>query len=104
MPRVLVADDDPQMRGILRTALEEGDFDLLVLDVFMPALGGLDILRSLPPRLRGTPVFVMTGGADRPRKEPLDQARRLGASRTFSKPFDLADLVKEAVAATKGKP
>lgn len=124
MPSVLVADDDPQMRGILRTALEgagfrvaeaengiralraleEGDFDLLVLDVFMPGLGGLDVLRGLPPRLRGTPAIVMTGGADRPQVEPLDQAKRMGAVRTFSKPFELAEMVKEAVAATKGKP
>jgi CheY-like chemotaxis protein len=116
-PKVLVADDDPQMRGLLLRVMEETgfdvaevangsdalnamastDFDLLVLDLFMPHLGGLDVLQALLRRGSRTPVIAMTGGADRSVEEPLKRALALGAATVFAKPFDVAEFAETAV-------
>ena len=117
MKQVLVVDDDANIRTVLRLILEKegfevdeagsgdgalrklqgGGYDLLILDVFMPMMGGLSVLEMRPPWTRSIPVFVISGGADRTASEALDRARELGAVRTFSKPFD----VKEVAAAAR---
>jgi CheY-like chemotaxis protein len=120
MPTAIVADDDPQIREVVRNVLQDGGFhvievgngmkalgalqshaaDLIVLDIFMPELGGLAFLENLPARYRNIPVIAMTGGADMQPGDLLDRAKRLGAARVFSKPFKvdaLAEAVRELV-------
>ncbi len=116
MPSVLVVDDDKDLRDVVRVVLEHSGFtvseatnglealrklearsvDLIVLDVFMPELGGIGFLENLPARFRKIPVIAMSGGADRGVSEPLQRAQKLGAARVFPKPFEVQALEQAA--------
>ena len=115
MRRVLVAEDDPDIADALRQALTERldveldvvangalvmDFvaarrpDLLILDVALPGLNGLDVfdlLRS-DPRLQGVPVLFLTGLPER--AETASAAT--GVHEVLAKPFDIDDLIARA--------
>ena len=78
--------------------------DVVTMDLTMPEMDGIEILRALrggpaPPR-----VLVMTGGSVLLKRDFLDAARMLGADATIAKPFgasDLAAAVAEALAARR---
>ena len=81
MSRILVIDDEDVIRGlvteILETAgheitsaqsaenalalLEDNEFDLVVSDVIMPGLSGIDLLEAIRARRASLPVVLMTG-------------------------------------------
>jgi DNA-binding response OmpR family regulator len=110
--RVLVAEDEPDITDALRQALTErldveldivanGALvmdsvaarrpDLLILDVALPGLNGLDVfdlLRS-DPRLQGVPVLFLTGLPER--AETATAAT--GVHEVLAKPFDVDDLI-----------
>jgi two-component system OmpR family response regulator len=71
------------------TALMTNNYDLLILDLGLPRLSGLDVLRRLRARKSGTPVLILTAldGVD-DRVKGLD----LGADDYMVKPFELAEL------------
>ena len=115
-PRVLVAEDDAEMRRLVVDALrkdgyeiiEESDggrllvriaaiysfdgtadpFDLIVSDVRMPVCSGLDILKGLRDAHWTTPVVLMTAFGD---DETRMRATKLGAL-LFDKPFTMQSL------------
>src|SRR6476646_4246037 len=108
-PRVLVVDDDPQLREALSRALELDGYDvatasngvkaldaisadrpdLMVLDVMMPYVGGLDVCRTLRDRKDRLPILVLTA-----RDEVGDRVAGLdaGADDYLTKPFALEEL------------
>src|SRR5947199_8339995 len=108
-PRVLVVDDDPQLREALTRALELDGYDvstasngvkaleavgahrpdLMVLDVMMPYVGGLDVCRTLRDRKDRLPILVLTA-----RDEVGDRVAGLdaGADDYLTKPFALEEL------------
>ena len=108
-PRVLVVDDDPQLREALTRALEldgyqvttasngakaldslsNGRPDVMVLDVMMPYVGGLDVCRTLRERKDKLPILVLTA-----RDEVGDRVAGLdaGADDYLTKPFALEEL------------
>jgi CheY-like chemotaxis protein len=107
-PTILVGDDDPSLRELIRAVLgpryrfvEAADGqevlavardvgpDLIVLDVMLPRLSGIEVLDALraDPELRATPVVVITAWSH----AELD-AWTAGADRFVSKPFDPDDL------------
>lgn len=112
MKRVLVAEDEPDIADALRQALTErldieldivanGALvmdsvaarrpDLLILDVALPGLNGLDVfdlLRS-DPRLQGLPVLFLTGLPERAETA----SRASGVHEVLAKPFDVDDLI-----------
>jgi signal transduction histidine kinase len=113
-PRILVVDDDREIRQMLIEALtldrqylvEEaangieasiklGTYrpDLLILDIFMPEMDGLEVCRIIKtePELADMQVIITTG---HPEHVKLDEVVQMGFTRIFSKPFDLWDLVK----------
>jgi DNA-binding NtrC family response regulator len=114
MARILVIDDQPQIRDNCREALEDAGHtvmvaadgregvklyqrepvDLVILDLYMPELDGLatiQALRAATPRL---PIIAMSGGgAIGQATNFLDIARALGAVRTFEKPIRLDALL-----------
>lgn len=113
---VYIVDDDEAVRDSIRLLLESSgigarDFasadqflasDLaemgcLLLDLHMPGISGLDLLRLLRARGVRRPVIVVSG-----RRDPVQDAdvRAAGASALLSKPFDdqqLLDLVTQAL-------
>src|SRR5262245_27989455 len=73
----------------LRRVVQEG-FDLLVLDVMMPGLGGFDVVREVRKRGLATPILMLTA-----RGEVVDRVvgLKLGADDYMTKPFAMAELV-----------
>ncbi|HJT33079.1 MAG TPA: sigma-54 dependent transcriptional regulator [Pirellulales bacterium] len=108
--RILIADDDSTIRAnlamLLSTegyqvreaengrqaaeALAEDDVHLALLDLKMPELGGLDVLRQFQDELEETPVIVITayGGS-----QAAIEAMKLGAFDYITKPFDLDEVL-----------
>jgi signal transduction histidine kinase len=114
--RVLVVDDDRMVRQILMEALafprcyllEEaangieasirlGTYrpDLLILDVFMPEMDGLEVCRHIraEPALAGMKVIITTGFPGHPK---LDELAALGFTHVLAKPFDIPVLLRMA--------
>jgi len=109
--RVLVVDDDPELRDVLSAllvkaghvveqagdgpeALEKvgtGEFDIVLLDINLPSMNGLDVLGQIRGMLNPPLVVVMTGD-DTP--EPLLEAVRLQAYRYLRKPFPLRTIIE----------
>jgi len=111
-PRILIADDDPSNREVLayylrrqgydiRTVTDGADalvaiagntFALVLLDVVMPGLDGLEALRRIrvTHTPRELPVILFTG-LDAP--DALATAGELGANAWLAKPYQLADLL-----------
>lgn len=116
MGTLLIIDDDMSIREALQelfcdkhechTAdraeqalqfLEFETYDVVVTDISMPGLGGLQVLKSLTEDHPTTPVIVISGRVDADRATMLE----LGAFAFFSKPFLLDDLevaVRQAIA------
>ncbi len=122
---ILVVDDETSVREVLcrqlqaqgwvarqadtgRTALQsmEGELpDLLLLDLAMPEMDGIEVMREMRRRGWSVPVVAISGvaGSDL----MLRTARLLGARTVLEKPFDTARLlaaVREALAAAGGLP
>jgi CheY-like chemotaxis protein len=68
--------------------------DLLILDIFMPEMDGLEVCRSIrsEPELADMKVIITTGHPDHPK---LDEVAELGFNSIFSKPFDLLQFIKD---------
>mgnify|MGYP001077105203 CR=1 FL=1 len=109
--RILVVDDEPNLRELLRIVLE-GDghfvllaatfreamevltkeqFDLVICDIFLPDGNGLDLLPKFEAIPSSPEVIIMTGhGSDQDEEE----ARRLGAFAYLRKPIDINQLME----------
>jgi two-component system response regulator AtoC len=122
--RVLLVDDDPALRIALAKALGRkgvdvvdlasgdpaveplktgvsaaGPVDVCVLDLRMPGMGGLEVLRRTPNRR--VPVIVLTGHGTVP---DAVEAMRLGAANFVQKPVDADELLPVLHAAIKSEP
>lgn len=123
MARILVAEDDENVRTFVVRALEfsgheivdasdgglaleildadtEG-FDLLLSDIKMPVMDGIELAHNVGQRFRTLPIVLMTGFADQ-----RERAQSLEAYvyDVISKPFSLAQLVEKVEDALLGKP
>jgi two-component system, OmpR family, alkaline phosphatase synthesis response regulator PhoP len=104
---ILVADDEPHIGRIIKMKLEQGPFrvsvvydgqealdfinseeqvDLVLLDLMMPKLSGLDVLKQIreQERFKSLPCIILTAGGDA--KHERD-ALALGATQFLTKPF-----------------
>ncbi|MCH7942076.1 MAG: response regulator [Proteobacteria bacterium] len=112
MARILLAEDDPSMRGFLARALIKaghvvvdvadgeaamsclvnGEFDLLLADIVMPGINGIDLAKHAKDDAPKLKIMLITGFAAvalKARSE-LDPAAKV-----LSKPFHLNSLVDE---------
>ncbi|AOZ87560.1 DNA-binding response regulator [Bacillus xiamenensis] len=79
---------DTGMNGL--QALEEDSFDLVLLDVMLPELSGLEVLRRVRKTNTETPIILITARGSVPDKvSGLD----LGANDYITKPFDIEELL-----------
>ncbi len=106
---VLVIDDDANMRWVLKRALAKAgyevelaangqdglftlatkDVDLVLLDLKMPGVDGLGVLRQVRQRAPDLPVLLLTAYASVP---TAVEAMRLGATDYLRKPFDVEEV------------
>lgn len=81
----------------LAMSLEIG-FDLIILDVMLPKLNGLEVLRTLRQRGRNMPIIILSArGAEMDKVIGLE----LGAEDYITKPFGLAELLARVKAALR---
>ncbi len=120
MARVLVIDDDEGVRHFIVRALERAGYevreasdgtegvglhvvlsaDVVVTDLLMDGMEGLETIRALRRVTPGLPVLAISGGGRADAEEVLEVARHLGAARTLRKPFrvqELLDAVQELI-------
>jgi CheY-like chemotaxis protein len=66
---------------------EGGGFDLLITDIHMPQMGGLELIRHVNEEFAGLPILVMTGAGD---KDMVVRLLRIGVADYIDKPFSPA--------------
>lgn len=120
-PKILIVDDDPRLRDLLRRYLGENSFnvlvsengeamkrlwvrehfDVLILDLMMPGEDGLTILKRLRAEKDMTPVIMLTA-----RGEDVDRilGLELGADDYLGKPFNPRELLARIHAVLRRRP
>jgi two-component system, response regulator, stage 0 sporulation protein F len=119
-PKILLAEDDKEMRNLLTLMLrkegyrvtectdgislldmlssfflpgkEYDNFDLIISDIRMPGITGMEILMGANELDNFPPMILITAFGD---KETHMLAERLGAAALFDKPFDIDDMLKK---------
>jgi DNA-binding response OmpR family regulator len=111
--RVLIVEDEARIAAFLRRAFEAegvgvdvvhdgehglehalaGAYDLVILDLLLPGLSGLDALRALQQRRSELPVLILSARGDLPTKL---RSFALGAVDYVAKPFSLDELLARA--------
>lgn len=117
LQRILCADDEPDMRALIKLALENvGHFhvdlcasgrelldnidlckpDIVLLDYIMPAMDGMEVMQQLQRRAdcHRIPVVFMTGSST---QSDIDRMKMAGAAGVIAKPFDPMTLSEALV-------
>lgn len=123
--RVLVADDDPDMRAMMSRTLRRAGYDvievadgeqllevlgdgvlrhappdLVVSDIRMPGFSGIEVLAGLRRADWAMPVILITAFGDR---QTHEDSRRLGAVTLLDKPFEMTTLLETVRAVLPAK-
>ena len=115
--KILVVDDEPPIRKLLRMGLSTQGYevleapngkaslellaqnpDLIILDLGLPDIQGLDLLRMIRARNEGVPIVVLSSRGDEVGKV---QALDLGADDYITKPFGMDELLARLRAALR---
>ena len=118
--RILIVEDSPTMRMLIRSALEQGGYrvaesedalqalavvqevapDLVITDVNMPEVDGISLVSQMRtfPAFRSVPILMLTTESS---EEAKERGRAAGATGWITKPFDPAQL-REVVAEVLG--
>lgn len=112
--RILIVDDDVALLGALEKVLASGGHDvqavgearaaldlvrgwtpdLVLTDVYMPEMDGIEFLLALQEELPSVPIVVMSGGTWHATAGfALEDAQQLGALETLEKPFEMEELL-----------
>ena len=123
MTRILLIDDEEQIRttiGLLLRAsgyevstaadgkeglslFQHEPYDLVITDVLMPVMGGLEVIAALRRLQPGLKIIASYGGGQVSSDDPLASAQNLGADQLLIKPFTLTEL-RAAIAAALDAP
>jgi CheY-like chemotaxis protein len=122
MSRILVVDDDVAVRGAIKMvlekdghevvlasngragvmAVEESKFDIVICDIFMPGMDGIETINAFHQSNPQMPVIAMSGFMFRDGQSPapdyLSLSTKLGAAYSLRKPFrphELLEAVRE---------
>ena len=122
MERVLVIDDDEQVRALLYEILDRAGFavmeasngeeglklyrnqpaDLVITDLIMPEKEGVETIMELRSQFPNARIIAISGGERAGGRDYLPIAAKLGARRTVAKPFsrqEILDAVRETLTA-----
>jgi CheY-like chemotaxis protein len=126
MKRILVIDDEDGIRRAVRTVLErsgyrvrealsglealrlwhEEESDLVITDIHMPEMDGLEMIRELHALSPHLPVIAVSGSGEMASRDLLKDAELSGPIRTLDKPFKITELlecVREALQLAEGQ-
>ncbi len=113
MAKILIIDDDVQIRKLLQNLLDRAGYevavaadgkegldayrrapaDLIITDLIMPEKEGIEMILELRQESPVVKIIAISGGARIAPENYLRMAESLGASRTFSKPVDRKALL-----------
>ena len=113
MARILVIDDEEQIRMVFRGILERAGYevadaadgeqgimvqgenpaDLIITDIVMPGKEGLKTIMEMRRKFPGVQIIAISGGGQIPAEEYLDLATRFGAACALMKPVSAQELV-----------
>ncbi|MFA5689959.1 MAG: response regulator [Kiritimatiellales bacterium] len=113
MGHILIIEDNEAVRGLFQQVLEiegysvavagngheglaaarEREPDLVITDIMMPEMDGLELIQRLRANSPGLPVIAISGGMREAPFNFLSQAEQMGANKTLEKPVALAELI-----------
>ncbi len=113
MARILIIDDESQIRSMLRLMLERVGYevmeaadgmegirqyrdnpaDLIITDLIMPNKDGIGMIIELKKEFPAVKIIAMSGGGVNRPEGYLDGAKKLGATRTLTKPIDRDEML-----------
>lgn len=111
--RVMFVDDEEDIRDIARLllesadidvecfeegkdalkALEESTFDLILTDMLMPEMDGVELITEIRRRFPEQPILAISGGGHAPKESYLQIARLYGVQGVLAKPFNREQLL-----------
>ena len=111
--RILIVEDEPKVASFIRRALEEEsyavdvcsdgiqgrdlasevDYDLIVLDLLLPGLPGIDVLKAVRDAKVTTPILILTA---RSKVDQRVKGLNAGADDYLTKPFAIEELIARA--------
>lgn len=123
MALILVIDDEDQVRTMVRHTLEKmghtvceaangndglhmfecARFDLVVTDIIMPEMEGIETIMEIRRRNPEARIIAMSGGGRARNLEFLPLAKKLGADQALRKPFRRAELLEVVDLALTGR-
>ena len=113
-PTVLVIDDDASILHMMTALLEDQNYyvfsanngnaaievlkelhvDLVVTDIIMPGMEGLELIRNIKKSNSETKIIAMSGYRASGQLDYLRYAREFGVDHTFQKPFDIKQFLQ----------
>ena len=113
-PVVMVVDDDPLIRAVCKSHLEEAGYSVLLaeggkpalqqlrtqkvdavfLDILMPRMDGIETLLEIKKLKLPVRVYSMSGGGRDKLDQFLDVAMKFGADGRLKKPFSRAEMIR----------
>jgi len=113
MGKILVVDDEQNIREVLKRALEnvghdvliakngiegqelylENNPDVVILDIIMPEQEGIETILKLKATDRNVKIIAVSGGGMGNAVNYLDNALKLGAKAAYEKPVNISELI-----------
>jgi DNA-binding NtrC family response regulator len=113
MKQILIIDDEPQMRSMLKKMFEREGFDvttasdgekgiktfkknpadLIITDLIMPEKEGIELIMEFKKDYPDVPILAMSGGGRNSPDTYLNISKRLGAYAVFEKPIEKKELL-----------
>ena len=114
MPLILIIDDEPQIRSMLKLMLERDGYevaeapdgiegirvyrqkpaDLVITDLIMPNKDGIGMIIDLKKEFPNVKIIAMSGGGLNKPEGYLKGAKKLGAACTLTKPIDRDEMLR----------
>ena len=118
MARILVVDDEPMLRGVVRKMLERNGHevvdaadgalgieayrqlptDIVLTDIVMPNKDGIQLIIELKKEFPSVRLIAMSGGARTSERDFLEVAKQYGVRQVLQKPFSRTELEAAVVA------